>query len=92
VSTKAKDYDEDEKPKAATKGVGAKEEIKEQPKEKEIAVAKEEKKFKCSSCKDASFDTNQEFRTHFKTDWHNFNNKRKIDVRDIFRGFGLILM
>jgi len=48
----------------------------------EIAKSKEaEKKFKCSSCKDASFDTNAEFRTHFKTDWHNFNNKRKIEVR-----------
>lgn len=81
--------------KAGKEVKGAKEEIavsKEQPKEKEIVATKEEKKFKCSSCKDASFDTNQEFRTHFKTDWHNFNLKRKIDVRDILRGFGLILM
>lgn len=49
----------------------------------EIAKSKEaEKKFKCSSCKDASFDTNAEFRTHFKTDWHNFNNKRKIEKKE----------
>jgi len=49
----------------------------------EIAKSKEnEKKFKCTSCKDASFDTNAEFRTHFKTDWHNFNLKRKIEKKE----------
>jgi len=47
---------------------------------KQPSDATNEKKFKCSSCKFASFDTNQEFRTHFKTDWHNFNLKRKIEV------------
>jgi len=49
----------------------------------EIAKSKEtDKKFKCTSCKDAAFDTNAEFRTHFKTDWHNFNLKRKIDKKE----------
>jgi len=40
----------------------------------------EEKKFKCTTCKDAFFDTNLEFKAHFKTDWHNFNLKRKMEV------------
>jgi ribosome maturation protein SDO1 len=41
-----------------------------------------EKKFKCTSCKNAFFDNNAEFRTHFKTDWHNFNLRRKIDKKE----------
>jgi ribosome maturation protein SDO1 len=37
----------------------------------------EPKAFKCSMCPDASFDTNAEFRLHYKSDWHNFNLKLK---------------
>lgn len=32
---------------------------------------------KCSSCKDAYFETNDEYRLHFKTEWHLSNLKRK---------------
>ncbi len=28
-------------------------------------------------CIDADFSTNQEFRQHYKTDWHNYNLKLK---------------
>lgn len=28
-------------------------------------------------CIGAEFDTNQEFRQHYKSDWHNFNLKLK---------------
>lgn len=38
----------------------------------------EEKKFKCLTCKDAAYDSNQEFRNHFKTEWHNYNLKKKM--------------
>jgi len=38
----------------------------------------EEKKFKCLTCKDAGYDSNQEFRNHFKTEWHNYNLKKKM--------------
>ncbi len=46
----------------------------------EEAKAKDDKKFKCTTCKDAAFETNLEFKAHFKTDWHNFNLKRKMEV------------
>lgn len=36
---------------------------------------------KCLSCKHAVFANNGEFRTHFKSEWHNFNLKRKIEVK-----------
>jgi hypothetical protein len=59
-------------------------EKKEEEKPVEITTEKkfeeEDKKFKCTSCKDAAFETNVLFKAHFKTDWHNFNNKRKVDV------------
>ncbi|KAL4506761.1 hypothetical protein ABPG72_001182 [Tetrahymena utriculariae] len=32
---------------------------------------------KCTSCKEAYFETNEEYRAHFKSDWHVFNVKRK---------------
>jgi len=35
---------------------------------------------RCLACKAAAFENNTEFRTHFKTEWHNFNLKRKIEV------------
>lgn len=35
---------------------------------------------KCLSCKGALFEDNSSFRNHFKSEWHNFNLKRKIDV------------
>ena len=49
------------------------------PKEKEKGA--DEKKFKCIGCKDASFETSQEFRNHYKTEWHNFNLKRKMQKK-----------
>lgn len=42
-----------------------------------------EKKFKCTTCKDACFETNALFKTHFKSEWHNFNVKRKVDVTNL---------
>jgi len=43
----------------------------------------EDKKFKCNSCKDAAFDSNTEFRNHFKSEWHNFNLKRKMEKKTL---------
>ena len=35
---------------------------------------------KCLGCKGVTFENNNTFRQHFKTEWHNFNLKRKIEV------------
>lgn len=39
---------------------------------------------KCLSCNGVVFENNALFRTHFKTPWHNFNLKRKIEVDFFF--------
>jgi len=63
--------------------------IKEENADVKIAVenvkekVSEEKKFKCGSCTDAVFNSNQEFRSHFKTEWHNFNLKRKMEKKTL---------
>ena len=42
---------------------------------------------KCLSCKHALFANNGEFRTHFKSEWHNFNLKRKIEVKTYYQNY-----
>ena len=38
---------------------------------------------KCLFCKTANFENNTIFRSHFKSEWHNFNLRRKIEVNFI---------
>ncbi|CAD8175751.1 unnamed protein product [Paramecium octaurelia] len=47
-----------------------------QQSQKDNAISDMSKQFKCTQCL-ISFDTNQEFRQHYKTDWHLHNTKLK---------------
>ncbi len=39
-----------------------------------------ESKFKCTSCKYVIINTKEDYRAHCKTEWHLFNQKRKLEV------------
>eukprot|EP00744_Colponema_vietnamica_P014242 GILI01019941.1.p1 GENE.GILI01019941.1~~GILI01019941.1.p1 ORF type:complete len:121 (+),score=32.77 GILI01019941.1:134-496(+) len=41
------------------------------------AAPTEGKKWSCNTCSGSSFDSAEEHRSHFRSDWHRFNLKRK---------------
>ena len=45
-----------------------------------MKVPEKKKKFNCRMCPGANYDTRDEFKAHFKSDWHVFNLKRKNKV------------
>jgi hypothetical protein len=40
----------------------------------------------CQSCPNTSFETVEEQRTHFKTDWHRYNAKARIEGKKVVKG------
>lgn len=49
--------------------------------EKKAEVSKGEgKAFKCTTCAEAFFDSKDDFRNHYKSEWHQFNLKQKSEV------------
>jgi hypothetical protein len=40
-----------------------------------------EKKFSCTSCKNAYFETKEEHKAHYKTEWHIDNTVKKVNVK-----------
>jgi len=65
--------------KATTEG-GKREEIKEEEKKVEEEAPKAKKMpFQCTKCKDAGFLSNQEYKEHFKSDWHVENVRRHME-------------
>jgi hypothetical protein len=42
------------------------------------------KMIKCTKCKGSSFETQEELRKHYKSDWHNFNAKLSSQSKEPF--------
>ena len=40
----------------------------------------------CQSCPNTSFETVEQQRTHFKTDWHQYNAKARIEGKKVVKG------
>jgi hypothetical protein len=40
----------------------------------------------CQSCPNTSFETVEEQRNHFKTDWHRYNAKARIEGKKVVKG------